>query len=373
MINYASYRRFALRSDGKDRLPECYASYLDSAFVALPPQFRLLWSDPNVYFNVRTGGSRRSKIYSPVIETLRYMDEHGIRTLSESDREAINVYNDGMEAMGSGRMSADALPDSFRAAVDSLNALWSSDKVQAFVKEKGDKFIEEIVNVRIAISDPLEKIVQSGVDERFAELCAANLFMEDIYYRQHSMGELWFSEMEKHISDPVLRRCIEAENEKYLAIENREFDCPASIMPSEPFVGEKDAEQLWQKISERYRGKVVALDFWGTWCVPCREEMPAVKELAARYEGEDVVFLFLAYQSPKESWLNIIREIGMTAPNIVHYNLPDEQMRMLVDKFGVTSYPTHILVDRKGNIQPESVPGLWIDDNALAEAIDELL
>ena len=34
-------------------------------------------------------------------------------------------------------------------------------------------------------------------------------------------------------------------------------------MPSEPFVGEKDAEQLWQKISERYRGKVVALDFWG--------------------------------------------------------------------------------------------------------------
>ena len=98
-----------------------------------------------------------------------------------------------------------------------------------------------------------------------------------------------------------------------------------------------------------------------------------MKELAARYEGEDVVFLFLAYQSPKESWLNIIREIGMTAPNIVHYNLPDEQMRMLVDKFGVTSYPTHILVDRKGNIQPESVPGLWIDDNALAEAIDELL
>lgn len=373
MINYASYRRFALRSGSNDRLPECYASYLDSAFVALPPQFRMLWSDPNVYFNVRTGGSRRSKIYSPVIETLRYMDEHGIRTLSESDRKAIDVYNDGMEAMGSGRMSADALPDSFRAAVDSLNALWSSDRVQTFVKEKGDKFIEEIVDVRMAISDPLEKIAQSGVDERFVELCAANIFMADIFYRQHSMGELWFSEMRKYITDPVLRRCIEAENEKYLAIENREFDCPASIMPSEPYTSETDANELWKRIAERYRGKVMAIDFWGTWCVPCREEMPAVKELAARYEDEDVVFLFLAYQSPEESWLNIIREIGMTAPNIVHYNLPDEQMRMLVDKFGVTSYPTHILVDRKGNIQPESVPGLWIDDNALAEAIDELL
>ena len=373
MINYASYRRFALRSDGKDRLPECYASYLDSAFVALPPQFRMLWSDPTVYFNVRTGGSRRSKIYSPVIETLRYMDEHGIRTLSESDRAAIDVYNDGVEALGSGRMSADALPDSFRAAVDSLNALWSGEAVQAFVKEKGDKFIEEIVDVRMAICDPLEKIAQSGVDGRFAELCAANIFMADIFYRQHSMGKLWFSAMAKHVADPVLRRCIEAENEKYLAIENRDLDYPASIVPSEPYAAETDAERLWQKIAERYRGKVVALDFWGTWCVPCREEIPAMKALAESYAGRDVVFVFLASNSPEESWLNIIREQGLTAPNIEHFNLPDEQMRMLVDKFGVTSYPTHIVVDRQGRVQPGTVPGLWTDDTALGRAIDALL
>ena len=137
MINYASYRKFALRPDGKDRLPECYASYLDSAVVALPPQVRMLWSDPNVYFDVRTGGSCGSKSYSAVIETLLYMDEHGIRALSETERGTIEVYNDGMEALGNGIMSAEALPDSFKVAVGSLNALWSGDEVQAFVKEKG--------------------------------------------------------------------------------------------------------------------------------------------------------------------------------------------------------------------------------------------
>lgn len=373
MINNAAYRRFALRGDGRDRLPECYASFLDSVVAALPPQFRMSWSDPNVYFNVRTGGSRGSKSYSAVIETLLYMDEHGIRALSETERGAIEVYNDGMEALGNGTMSAEALPDSFRAAVDSLNALWSGDKVQAFVKDKGEKFIEEIVDVRMAILDPLEKIVQSGVDRRFEELCAANLFMADIFYRQHSMGELWFSEMRKHITDPVLRRCIEAENEKYLAIENTGLDYPASIMPSEQYAAENDADELWNRIAERYRGKVVAIDFWGTWCVPCREEMPAVKELAAQYAGRDVVFVFLAYRSPEDSWLNVIRELGMTAPNIVHFNLPDEQMQLLVDKFGVMSYPTHILVDPEGNIMPEEVPGLWIDDKALQDAIDRLL
>lgn len=373
MINYASYRRFALRPDGKDRLPECYASYLDSAVAALPPQFRMSWSDPNVYFNVRTGGSRGSKSYSAVIETLRYMDEHGIRPLSETERGYIETWDEGMDALRSGAITAETLPDSFRAANDSLMALWSGDGVQAFVKDKGEKFIEEIVDVRMAILDPLVKIAQSGVDRRFEELCAANLFMEDIYYRKHSMGELWFSEMEKYISDLVLRRCIEAENEKYLAIENTGLDYPASIMPSEQYAAENDADELWNRIAERYRGKVVAIDFWGTWCVPCREEMPAVKELAAQYTGRDVVFVFLAYRSPKESWLNIIREIGITAPNIVHFNLPDGQMQLLVDKFGVTSYPTHILVDPEGNIMPEEVPGLWIDDKALQDAIDRLL
>ena len=130
-------------------------------------------------------------------------------------------------------MSAEALPESFRAANDSLVALWSGYGVQSFVKEKGGKFIEAIVDVRMAILDPLETIAESGVDSRFEELCAANLFIEDIYYRKHSMGELWFSEMEKYISDPGLRRCIEAENEKYLALENTGLDYPASIMPSE--------------------------------------------------------------------------------------------------------------------------------------------
>ena len=111
---------------------------------------------------------------------------------------------------------------------------------------------------------------------------------------------------------------------------------------------ETDAERLWQKIAERYRGKqVVALDFWGTWCVPCREEIPRHEGVGGDYAGGDVVFVFLASNSPEESWLNIIREQGLTAPNIEHFNLPDEQMRMLVDKFGVTSYPTHIVVDRQ--------------------------
>lgn len=370
VIDYASRRRFSLKSDGSDSLPECYAPYLDSVFAAIRPEFRMVWDDPNSYFLTRIGGRRGSKSYWAVEETLRYMDEQGIRPLSESERALFVAYNNGLKAMQNG---ATTPPEGFKAAADSINKIWTGNEVQSFVKEKGEKFIAEIVDVRMAIIDPLEMIVQSGVDKRFVELCAANIFMSDIYYRRHSMGGLWFATMDKYISDPVLRRCIEAENEKYLAIENRDMDYPASIVPSEPYALESDAEQLWRRIAERYKGKVVALDFWGTWCVPCREEMPAVKELAESYADEDVVFVFFACQSPEDGWLNIIRELKLTAPNIEHFNLLDAQMRLLVEKFGVTSYPTHILIDREGRVQPDAVPGLWIDDTALGKAIDVLL
>lgn len=370
VIDYASRRRFSLNGNGSDSLPECYAPYLDSVFAAIRPEFRMVRDDPSSYFSTRTGGRRGSKIYWAVEETLRYMDEHGIRPFSEREKALFTAYNDGLKVLQNGAATP---PEGFKAAADSINKIWKSDEVQAFIKEKGDRFIAEIVDVRMAITDPLEMIVQSGVDKRFVELCAANTFMSDIYYRRHSMGSLWFATMDKYISDPVLRRCIEAENEKYLAIENSDMDYPASIVPSEPYASESDAEQLWGRIAERYKGKVVALDFWGTWCVPCREEMPAVKELAERYADEDVVFVFFACQSPEDGWLNIIREQELTAPNIEHFNLPDAQMRLLVDKFGVTSYPTHILVDRDGRVQPEAVPGLWIDDTALGKAIDALL
>ena len=117
---------------------------------------------------------------------------------------------------------------------------------------------------------------------------------------------------------------------------------------------------------------MISVDFWGTWCAPCRAELPLMKDIASRYADRDAVFIFFAARSPEESWLNVIRETGLTAPNIVHFNLPDEQMGLLVDKFGVGSYPTHILVDREGNIIKGAL-GSPLHDDTLESTIGELL
>jgi len=166
----------------------------------------------------------------------------------------------------------------------------------------------------------------------------------------------------------VLGYYIDAENERYITLEKMDFDNPASIMASPEYAADIDAELLWRLLTEDYKGKVLYVDFWGTWCAPCRAELPSMKALAERFADEDVVFLFFACQSPEKSWHNLIRDKGLTAPNIVHFNLPDEQTELLRDKFNVKGYPTHVLVDRNGKIMSGE-----LDMPALEQKLEELL
>ena len=368
----AAQRYFALKGDGTDRLPESFTSYIDSLAQSLPRPFRITWSDPDVYFSARTGRRVTEKSFYSTVETLRYMDESGIRPMSDEESAMAETFCNGIRAVTSNSLPEEEWPQGFKEAMHGLNALCESDEVRNFVEEHGNDFIDEIMNVRMGILDSLEPILSSGLDESLKEMCIANLFMKDLKYHKRSRGEAWLAVLDKYVTDPILRRCIDAENERYRALERMDFDNPESIMASGEYASVVEAEQLWRSLIEPYKGKVISVDFWGTWCAPCRAELPAMKEMAGKHADKDAVFIFFAARSPENSWLNVIREAGLTAPNIVHFNLPDEQMGLLVDKFGVSGYPTHILVGRDGKIIKGTL-GSPLHDNTLETTIGELL
>lgn len=371
-LSDAAQRYFALKGDGTDRLPESFTSYIDSLAQSLPRPFRIAWSEPEVYFSARTGIRVTEKSFYSIVETLRYMDESGIRPMSDEESAMAETFCNGISAVTSNSLPEEEWPQGFKEAMDGLNALAASDEVRNFVEEHGNDFIDEIMNVRMGILDSLEPILSSGLDESLKEMCIANLFMKDLKYHKRSRGEAWLAALDKYVADPILRRCIDAENERYLALEKMNFDNPESIMASGEYASVVEAEQLWRSLIEPYKGKVISVDFWGTWCAPCRAELPAMKEMAGKYADKDAIFIFFAARSPENSWLNVIREAGLTAPNIVHFNLPDEQMGLLVDKFGVSGYPTHILVGRDGKIIKGTL-GSPLHDNTLEMTIGELL
>ena len=156
-------------------------------------------------------------------------------------------------------------------------------------------------------------------------------------------------ELKTMISNPVCLAMIEKQNDYYLAIENREFD-KLVLKSSDNLADLSEGEALLKKILEPYKGKLVLLDIWGTWCGPCKEALSHSTEEYARLKDYDIQYLYLANSSPQTAWENIIKEYNVSGPNVAHYNLPAEQQAAIERHLDVHSFPTYKLFNRNGDL-----------------------
>ena len=118
-----------------------------------------------------------------------------------------------------------------------------------------------------------------------------------------------------------------------------------------------------------FAGKVVVLNLWATWCAPCREEMPSLDRLQARFADRDLVVLALSVdRAGPERVQQFLDEIGVKQLHV--YRDPKAAATRAVK---VPGLPATILVDRKGN-EVGRVLGIaeW-DGPAAVQAIEKLL
>lgn len=92
------------------------------------------------------------------------------------------------------------------------------------------------------------------------------------------------------------------------------------------------------------RGKVVVLDFFASWCMPCREQAAAVEQIAREFSGQDVYVLGVGTSDSREA---IERYVGETKPS---YASGFDEGNVVANAYGVTGLPTLVVVDRAGRV-----------------------
>ena len=175
--------------------------------------------------------------------------------------------------------------------------------------------------------------------------------------------------METEVNMEAAKAVVKEKNDTYKALLARDISSYASLMSAEDVKNMSDGEKILQKLTEPYRGKLVLLDVWGTWCGPCKAALANSKEEFDRLAPYDIVFLYLANNSDEDSWKNVIKEYNVLGENVVHYNLPSEQQSAIERFLGVNSFPTYKLIDRNGcvldvNADPRNLDAL---DNMLKQ------
>ena len=117
---------------------------------------------------------------------------------------------------------------------------------------------------------------------------------------------------------------------------------------------------------EDLRGKVVVLDFWGTWCRPCVDSVPALRSMHKKYSKEPSFMLIgISSDGDEDEWREFTERNKMIWPQY------RDRDRRIHRAFGIRAFPTYVLIDHEGIVRYMSTGASWERSADLHEAIQK--
>jgi len=221
------------------------------------------------------------------------------------------------------------------------NALFEREDVMKVLQEEAPFF--EIYKLQRVLD-------ATGADQALRDIALAHHFYRQIDQTRKPLAPAMQAFFEQQVHLPAALTVVNTINEKYDALERSDFANAASLRPSTDVEGMTDGEAILRKIIEPYKGRIIYLDIWGTWCGPCKRNLKESWKVKEALKDYDIVYLYLANRSSDESWKNVIKEYNLTGENCIHYNLPEDQQAAVEHYVGISGYPTYKLIDKQGNI-----------------------
>lgn len=146
-----------------------------------------------------------------------------------------------------------------------------------------------------------------------------------------------------------------------------------SAMAAAPALELRDLEGATHRLAD-YRGKVVLVNFWATWCDPCRDEFPDLVKIDAEYRPQSMDFITISLDEFSDIKTSVPKFLGSMKANMPAYllNVPDPEPAIdLVDKGWSGSLPATFLYNAKGEVVYKHFGR--VNPNELRAAIDKLV
>ena len=102
-----------------------------------------------------------------------------------------------------------------------------------------------------------------------------------------------------------------------------------------------------------FKGKVTYIDIWATWCLPCRGEIPALKELEKKFHGKDIAFVSISIDQNKDEWKEFVKSEDLKGVQLFAENAFESQF---IQDYGIRQIPTFIIIDKEGKIVNADAP-----------------
>lgn len=110
-----------------------------------------------------------------------------------------------------------------------------------------------------------------------------------------------------------------------------------------------DTEGKIVKLSD-FKGKLVYIDVWATWCTPCKQEIPHLKTLEERMHGKDVVFISISTDKDDVRWCNFVKSQQLTGIQLI------DKTGELAKQYNFNGIPFFILLDKEGKVIQTNAP-----------------